>query len=156
ILYLAGSLRAAGHDVHVLDCHDVTSWDADKRELIIHKDKLIPCDILGISATTANVHWGKQLAKTWPATLKVLGGSHATYILRGPHEQFKRPWYFDSFDYVMIEEAEESFVQFANGFDKGDISKTPNLCWFNALGMLQCNPPCGLPDVTKLAPPAFD
>lgn len=156
ILYLAGSLRAAGHDVQVLDCHQVTSWNPETKSLEIHPEKLIPCDVLGISATTANVHWGKQLAKAWPAKVKVLGGSHATYILRGPHEAFKRPWYFDCFDFAIIEEAEESLVAFCDGFDKGDISKVPNLCWFNELGMLQRNPAGKLPEVTQLPGPAFD
>lgn len=156
ILYLAGSLRAAGHEVHVIDCHDVTDWDKENRKLVIHHERLTECDIVGISATTANVHWGQQLAKAWPAKVKVLGGSHATYILKGPHERFKRPSYFDGFDFIIIEEAEESFVQFCDGFDKGDISKTPNLCWFNPLGWLQRTNSCPLPDVTRLAPPAFD
>lgn len=156
ILYLAGSLRAAGHDVKVLDCHEVTSWDAERRQLLIHSEKLEACDVLGISATTANVHWGKQLAKAWPAKVKVLGGSHATYILRGPHDQFKRPWYFDGFDFAIIEEAEETFVAFCTGMDNGDVSKVPNLCWFNELGYLQRNPGGALPDVTRLAAPAFD
>src|SRR5690242_2126800 len=156
ILYLAGSLRKAGHDVSVLDCHEVTSWDAEKRELIIHHDKLTACDVLGVSATTANVHWGKQLAKAWPAKVKVLGGSHATYIATGPHQQFKRPSYFEGFDFLMVNESEETFVEFCDGWDKGDVSKTRNLCWFNALGMLEQNPQAPLPDVTKLAPPAFD
>lgn len=154
ILYLAGSLRAAGHEVKVLDCHAITSWDG--KEMSIHQEMLEPCDIVGISATTANVHWGKQLAKVWPAELKVLGGSHATYILNGPHQQFKRPSYFEGFDFVIVDEAEESFVQFANGFDQGDVRKTPNLCWFNSLGCLEKNPPCIQPDVAILAPPAFD
>jgi len=156
ILYLAGALRRAGHDVSVVDCHAVTSWDADERKLIIHKDQLPPCNVLGVSATTANVHWGQQLAKAWPADFKVLGGSHATYILRGPHDRYKRPTYFDGFDFAIIEEAEESLVAFCDGVDRGDVSKTPNLCWFNALGMLQRNRPNELPDVVRLAPPAFD
>jgi radical SAM superfamily enzyme YgiQ (UPF0313 family) len=156
ILYLAGSLRAAGHEVHVLDCHAVTSWDAENHQLILHPEKLEPCDVLGISATTANVHWGKQLAKAWPAKVKVLGGSHATYIVTGPHAQYKTPRYFEGFDFLMVREAENSFVEFCNGFDKGDVSKVPNLCWFNALGFLQQNPPDDLPDVSRLAPPAFD
>lgn len=156
ILYLAGSLRAAGHDVKVLDCHEVTSWDAERRQLLIHSEKLEACDVLGISATTANVHWGKQLAKAWPAKVKVLGGSHATYILRGPHDRFKRPYYFDGFNFAIIEEAEDTFVQFCDGFDSGDVSKVPNLCWFNELGILQRNAPSGLPEVSRLAAPAFD
>lgn len=156
ILYLAGSLREAGHDVKVIDCHQITSWDKENKRLIIHHDMLERCDVLGISATTANVHWGQQLAKAWPATMKILGGSHATYIALGPHQQFKRPSYFSGFDFLMVNESENSFVEFCDGFDKGDVSKTPNLCWFNALGFLQQNPPGDLPDVAKLAPPAFD
>jgi radical SAM superfamily enzyme YgiQ (UPF0313 family) len=151
ILYLAGSLRAAGHEVIVADCHDCTGWDAERAQLIIHHDKLESCDVLGISATTANVHWGKQLAKAWPAKVKVLGGSHATYILRGPHERFKTPEYFDGFDYIMLEESEETFVRFCNG----ERETCPNLCWFDS-GKLHRNPSCGLPEVQRLPGPAFD
>lgn len=154
ILYLAGALRSAGHDVEVMDCHVITSFDG--KDLIIHKEMLKECDVLGVSATTANVHWGRMLAKAWPAKFKVLGGSHATYILRGPHQRFKQPWYFEGFDFAIIEEAEDSFVDFCNGVDKGDVSKVPNLCWFNELGCLQRNPPNQLPEVQKLSGPAFD
>lgn len=156
ILYLAGSLRAAGHDVQVLDCHQLTSWDPVKRELIIHHEQLPSCDVLGISATTANVHWGKKLAKVWDAKVKILGGSHATYIINGPHERFKKKIYFDGFDYLMVGESENSFVEFCNAWDKGDVSKVPNLCWFNALNWLQINPSGPLPDVNVLPGPAFD
>lgn len=161
ILYLGASLERAGHDVEVLDCHDVTSWGKESHKLILHPDKMPECDVLGVSATTANVHWGQEMAKAWPAKYKVLGGTHATYILRGPHEQFKRPHYFDGFDYVMIEECEESFVQFCNVVDKGIepkkqmIPAIPDLCWFDSVGTLHKNPHLGLPDVTTLAGPAF-
>lgn len=156
ILYLAGSLRESGHDVKVFDCHQITSWDAERGQLIIHHEKLEPCDVLGISATTANVHWGKMLAKAWPAKVKVLGGSHVTYICRGPHQRFQTPKYFDGFDFLMVEECEDAFVAFCNGVDKGDLTQVPNLCWFNELGFLQRNPLGPLPDVNKIAPPAFD
>src|SRR5678816_2094951 len=146
ILYLAGALRKAGHDVKVMDCHEVTSWDSERRQLLIHTHKLEPCDVLGVSATTANVHWGKMLAKAWPAKFKVLGGSHATYILRGPHEQFKRQSYFDGFDFCIIEEAETSLAAFCDGVDRGDVSSVPNLCWFDEQGKLGRNPPSVLPD----------
>lgn len=156
ILYLAGSLREAGHDVKVLDCHQITSWDKSNKRLIIHHDQLEPCDVLGISATTANVHWGKQLAKAWPAKVKVLGGSHATYIANGPHQQYKRPHYFEGFDFLMLGESENAFVEFADGWDKGDVSTVPSLGWFNEFGMLQTNPPAVLPAVNSLPGPAFD
>jgi anaerobic magnesium-protoporphyrin IX monomethyl ester cyclase len=156
ILYLAESVRRAGHELKVLDCHQVSSWDKSSKQLIIHHEQLEPCDILGISATTANVHWGKMLAKAWPAKVKVLGGSHATYILNGPHDRYKRKSYFDGFDFCIVEEAEETFVEFCNGWDEGDVSKTPNLCWFNEFGLVQHGQVhAAVPDVAKLAP-AFD
>jgi radical SAM superfamily enzyme YgiQ (UPF0313 family) len=161
ILYLAGSLKAAGHEVVVLDCHKVTAWDEDNQKLILKPEEMIPCDVLGISATTANVHWGREMAQAWPARYKVLGGSHATNILRGPHERFKKPSYFEGFDYMIIEEAEQSLVDFCDAVDKGVeprdqlIPPIPDLCWFDAAGNLHRNPHLGLPDVTKLARPAF-
>lgn len=161
ILYLAASVEAAGHDVEVLDCHEITSWDKANDKLILHPEKMPACDVLGVSATTANVHWGQEMAAVWPAKYKVLGGSHCTNILRGPHPQFKKPSYFEHFDYMIIEEAEESFVQFCNAVDKGVepkkqmIPQIPDLCWFDSAGNLQRNPHIGLPDVTKLPRPAF-
>src|SRR4051812_48546635 len=77
VLYLAGALRRAGHEVRVMDCHsDVTTWDPCIKKLTVHPDKMPECDVLGISATTANVHWGSQMAEVWPAKHKVLGGTH--------------------------------------------------------------------------------
>ena len=156
ILYLAGELRSAGHDVKVLDCHQITSWDKRNKELRIDYSQLEPCDVLGISATTANVHWGKQLAKAWPAKTKVLGGAHATYIANGPHEKYKRPHYFEGFDFLLLGEAERSFVEFCDGWDKGDVSKVSGLAWFNELGFMQKNAPAPLPEVGSLSGPAFD
>ena len=161
ILYIASSLRKAGHDVKVFDCHALTEWDAKNQKLIIHKEKLEECDVVGISATTANCEWGKMLAKAWPAKYKVLGGTHATYILDGPHERFKKPHYFENFDYIMTQECEESFVSFCDAVDKGIeprnklLPAIPSLHWF--FGDKHCQTEKGpQPDVTKLPIPAFD
>lgn len=163
ILYLAGALRRAGHEVRVLDCHELTSWNKEEHKLIIHHNKLPDCDVLAISATTANVHWGQQLAKEWPnAKYKIIGGSHVSYILEGPHEKFKKPQYFEGFDYMMSHESEESLVAFCDAVGKGVepkkqlIPQIPNLRWFDSSGNLHKNPHLGLPDVTTLARPAFD
>lgn len=156
ILYLAGSLREYGYDVKVLDCHKVTSWDG--KNLIIHHELLEPCDVLGLSATTANVNWGQQLAKVWPAKVKVLGGTHVTHIIEGPHEKFKQKKYFEGFDYLMYGECEEAFVEFCTVIAEGINPKnknTPGLAWFDDIG-LQRNPAPALPDVTLLPGPAFD
>lgn len=173
ILYLAGSLRAAGHDVKVLDCHRVTSWDG--QNLILHKELMEECDVLGISATTANVNWGAEMAAPWPAKVKVLGGTHVTHIMEGTHERFKQKRYFEGFDYLMYGECEEAFVMFCNWRDSlmssficghgeeqprvevafRDRLQIPGLVWWDEFG-LHCNAIPALPDVTKLPPPAFD
>jgi radical SAM superfamily enzyme YgiQ (UPF0313 family) len=175
ILYLAGSLRAAGHDVKVLDCHKVTSWDGE--HLIVHKELQEPCDVLGISATTANVNWGAEMSKDWPAKVKVLGGTHVTHIMEGTHERFKQKKYFEGFNYLMYGECEEAFVQFCDARDRIDeeldrilacgssesksdkvrniMNSIPGLVWFNPFGM-QINPPPVLSELTQLPGPAFD
>lgn len=164
ILYLAGSLRAAGHDVRVLDCHQITSWE--EPNLIVHRDRMEECDVLGISATTANVNWGIEMARDWPAKVKVLGGTHVSHIVEGPHQKFKQKKYFPVFDYLMYGECEEAFVQFCNKFDEINrvfgkenspqwLNSVDGLVWFGPFGM-QMNPLPKQPDVTKLPTPAFD
>jgi radical SAM superfamily enzyme YgiQ (UPF0313 family) len=102
------------------------------------------------------------MAAAWPAKYKVLGGSHATYIIKGNHERFKKAEAFAPFNYMIVDEAEESFVAFCNAVDKGIeprkqlIPPIPDLCWFDSGGNLHRNPHFGLPDVAKLDGPAFD
>lgn len=163
ILYLAHSLREAGHDVKVKDCHLVTSWDEPNGKLILHQERMEPCDVLGISATTANVNWGAEMAKEWPATYKVLGGTHVTHIIEGPHIRFKDRRYFPVFDFLMYGECEEAFVEFCNAIDLSQAGESvlknlinvPGLIWFDANDKAIFNAPPKKPDVTKLAP-AFD
>jgi radical SAM superfamily enzyme YgiQ (UPF0313 family) len=116
------------------------------------------CDVLGISATTANVNWGSEMVKPWPAKVKVLGGTHVTHIMEGPHERFKQRKYFDGFDYVMYGECEDSFTTFCNKLDSGqDVRRTgevDGLVYWDVLGRHQNGKPKD-PDVTRLAP-AFD
>ena len=156
LLYVAAAVRQAGHEVKILDCHDVTKLDRDTQKLIIDKEKQEPCDILGISATTANVIWGEQMAQDWPAKVKVLGGPHVTHIFNGTHERFKTKKYFGLWDYLMYGEAEEAFSEFCTRFDRGgDLKTVPGIIYFNALGR-QMNPEPHPPDVNKLPTPAYD
>jgi len=165
LLYLAASLRQAGHDVKIQDCHKLSEWDGEK--LKVNPALLEPCDILGVSIVTPNAEFGGQLAAAWPATLKVAGGPHVTYIVEGPHARFKTPKYFEGFDFLMTGECEESFVWFCNRFDDSKLNgyahprraleqaHIPGLVYFDALGM-HANPQPPLPDVTKLPMPAYD
>ena len=154
ILYLAGSLRQAGHDVKVLDCHKVTSWDGE--QLILHPELMEPCDVLGVSATTANVNWGCEMVEPWPAKIKVLGGTHVTHIIEGPHERFKQKKYFPVFDYLMYGECEEAFVEFCDRASRNcDFTGIPGLVKTNNPFSMRSLPPRS-PDVTKIPGPAFD
>ena len=156
LLYVAAAARAAGHDVSLLDCHDVTKLDRETQKLIVDNSKQEPCDILGVSATTANVVWGEQMVKDWPAKVKVLGGPHVTHIMHGTHEKFKTKKYFTEWDYLMYGEAEEAFAEFCTKFDAGeDLRKVPGIIYFDGLGKHQ-NPEPKPPDVTTLPCPAYD
>jgi radical SAM superfamily enzyme YgiQ (UPF0313 family) len=158
ILYLAGSLREAGHDVRVLDCHRVTGWDGEN--LILHKELMEPCDILGISATTANVNWGIEMARDWPAKVKVLGGTHVTHIMEGSHEKFKKAKYFPVFDYLFGGECEEIFPIFCTHWEKGWLDSWKQRYIHGVVHKLGdslfWHGPFREPDVTKLPGPAFD
>lgn len=156
LLYLAASLREAGHDVKIIDCHKISTFDAEANKLRVDPAQMEPCDILGVSIVTPNAEFGGQLAALWPAKIKVAGGPHVTYIAEGPHAQFKQKKYFEGFDFLMCGECEESFVWFCNAFDKGeDLTRIPGVAWFNAFGMQHVTSP-PLPDVTKMPCPAYD
>jgi radical SAM superfamily enzyme YgiQ (UPF0313 family) len=157
LLYLGAALRKAGHDVKIVDCHKFCSVSESTGKLIVQKDKLEPCDVLGISCVTPNAEFGGQLAEAWPAKVKVAGGPHVTYILEGPHAKFKHRDYFRGFDYLMSGECEETFVQFCDYFSKGMLSMPiPGLGRFRKDGTVDWNPSGALPDVTKMALPAYD
>src|SRR5882724_10828467 len=157
LLYLAAPLRAAGHDVKIVDCHKLSTFDSVTNKLIVNKESMEPCDILGVSIVTPNAEFGGQLAAAWPAKVKVAGGPHVTYIIEGPHQKFKQKKYFEGFDYLMCGECEDTFVEFCDAWEKGDNSRflrIPGLTWFNDFG-IQINPHSALPDVTKLPLPAY-
>lgn len=156
LLYLAACLREAGHDVKIIDCHRISTFDPETNKLCVDPAQMEECDILGVSIVTPNAEFGGQLAALWPAKIKVAGGPHVTYIVEGPHAQFKQKKYFEGFDFLMTGECEESFVQFCNAYDASDdLTKILGVTWFNPFGM-QHNPSPPLPDVTKMPCPAYD
>ena len=98
LLYLGACLRKAGHEVKIIDCHKISTFDSESNKLRVDPGQLEPCDILGVSIVTPNAEFGGQLAALWPAKIKVGGGPHVTYIIDGPHAQFKQKKYFEGFD----------------------------------------------------------
>ena len=154
LLYLASEVRKAGHEVKVMFAHEVTSWDAARKRMVVHPEKMPVCDYLGVSSTTPQIQWASEMAKAWPARCKILGGTHATYIMNGPYAEYKQPQYFPGFDYLMCGECNETLVQF---IDKGPDG-VPGAWCVERDAMVPMSgvrtPP--LPDVTKMSLPAFD
>src|ERR1700693_125938 len=83
LLYLGAALRKAGHDVKIVDCHKYCSVSESTGKLVVQKDKLEPCDVLGISCVTPNAEFGGQLAEAWPAKVKVAGGAAPAFLPGG-------------------------------------------------------------------------
>jgi radical SAM superfamily enzyme YgiQ (UPF0313 family) len=79
--------------------------------------------------------------------------------MEGPHERFKTKKYFPVFDFLMQGECEEAFVELCNWYDHGGytspILAIPGIIYFDGFGIHSNGTP-KKPDVTKLAPPAFD
>ena len=158
VIYLAGALRAAGHQVRILDAHSITSWDGEN--MTIHVGMLPECDVLGMSGTSANVNWGAAVASAWPARFKVLGGRHVHDTMKSCQTRFKHPKFFRGFDYVMTGECEESFVQFCNRVGGARSMDFSGIDGLYAVDQNELRPMGGPfpkdPDLTKIPTPAFD
>ena len=154
IVYLAAILRDAGHEVKLMFAHEVTAWDHARKRMIVLPDKMPKCDYLGVSSTTPQIQWASEMAAAWPAKCKILGGTHATYIMNGPYPEYKHPQYFRGFDYVLCGECEETLLKFIES-DTGEVpgAWAVHEDFMEPLHRLRTPP---LPDVTKLPLPAFD
>lgn len=153
IVYLASVLRSRGHEVKLMFAHEVTSWDAAQRKMVVHREKMPKCEYLGVSSTTPQIQWACEMAAAWPADCKILGGSHATFIMNGPYAEYRQAKYFRGFDYILCGECEESLPRFIEKSRRG----VPGAWMVGDHAML----PLGaeevprLPDVKELPLPAF-
>ena len=50
LLYLGAALRKAGHDVKIVDCHKFCTVSESTGKLVVQKERLEACDILGVVA----------------------------------------------------------------------------------------------------------
>lgn len=111
ILYLAAWLRS-GYEVALLDgpvrCASVESA---AKQIIDFRP-----DVLGLSATTLNIHAAARLAERVSAAVDVttiVGGPHVTAV---PEETFRR---FPAFDFAVIGEGEAAFAGFLKAMFSG-------------------------------------
>lgn len=108
LLFIAGSLRAAGHEVRVLDNEAERLPRDDIYRLF---DSFNP-DVVGFSLWTSNINYesnlGRELKQRKPSLKVIVGGPHLDLYSRETLERF------DYIDYGFVGEAEQTVVEWAN------------------------------------------
>jgi len=169
ILYIAGSLRQAGHDVQIYDLHKAfytcrENGYFEEKELadffeeyfnsVINKNKF---DVLGISclfnvASSTVEEMAIRCKRVSPSTKIVLGGHYPTYMYREVLES-------GVCDYVVLGEAEKEFVwlnnHLADPLITQKVANNPHIVDLNCVK----NPDkkaAVIQDMDSLAMPAWD
>jgi len=105
-LYLGTLARDAGYDVEILN-ENILRRD-------IRKEELMDVDILCVSAMTATVERGKDIAHQYKEIRHALGLPAKT-IIGGIHASMIPEDVVDDFDQVFVGEAETKFIDVLNG-----------------------------------------
>jgi radical SAM superfamily enzyme YgiQ (UPF0313 family) len=115
IMYLAASLRRAGHEVHFVDVAVEAGWE----------DRVVGLgpDVVGYSVITGNhgafLEANRRLKRRC-RFLSLWGGPHPTFFPEFIHE--------GGVDAICVGEGEEAIVDLADAIDRGaDITGIPNL-----------------------------
>jgi anaerobic magnesium-protoporphyrin IX monomethyl ester cyclase len=150
LAYLAGSVRAAGFDVQILDMNNHVYSDERLKKLIMDYNP----QVIGISVKTATANVSAQIIRKlkniFPKITYVAGGPHIT--LCGNEFLQESP----QIDLGVIGEGEDSFVQLIKNIKAGgkDISKISGIC-YRENGNLVFNT-YENPDISKLPLPDFE
>lgn len=112
LLYVAGALRHAGHDV-MLDL----SEDAEAQERLDFSD----ADVVGITSTTSQFKKALRLAEAAheQGKLVIMGGPHPT---SSPHETLESGYV----DYVVRSEGEATAVELLSGIEQANGNFVPS------------------------------
>ncbi len=114
-------LRAAGHDVSILDASVQRLDVAETARRAIETG----ADVIGMGALSPNYQFTLEVARLLregcSATL-VLGGVHATTMTRSAIDD-------DVYDYVIAGEADQVFPQLLEAIPHGDRPQLPGVCW---------------------------
>ncbi|AGW13768.1 B12-binding domain-containing radical SAM protein [Megalodesulfovibrio gigas] len=152
--YLASSLQAAGHAVHVRD------WNAPGDEASLLEDcrRLAP-GLVGVKVFTKDT---AAAMATVRAIRRALSGTRI--ILGGPHPSCAEPAEvmadFPELDYAFRGEAEAALPALASLLEHGSpdddsLAAIPGLVWRSADGV-RANPPALTRDLPGLPQPAWD
>ncbi len=105
LLSLAGSLRAAGHQVEVLDGEPDRLGSAEIVARVLRADP----DVLGVTSTTPEIHVAQAIVAgakaARPRLMTVLGGAHASAL---PEETLEGT---PGLDYLVVGEGERALVE---------------------------------------------
>lgn len=149
-LYLAASLRRAGHEV--TGVINALLPDFSLRELQRHLAQQRP-DVVGISALTAEASFAHLLAafvkKSSPQT-KVLMGGH--YPSNDPERALADP----QVDFCILGEGEEPIVRFAEALERGNFDSCPALAFQKEGSIVKTPSPPLLQDLDRLPYPSWD
>jgi radical SAM superfamily enzyme YgiQ (UPF0313 family) len=144
-LYLAASLRAAGHAVAL---HDASAPAAPRdAETIAGRIADFGADLVGLHLKTQHIQpayaFARALDGRWPL---VAGGPHATVCPEEPLDH--------GFDYLLRGEAEHSLAELADALDgKRRLAEVAGLAWRDAGGVHLAPPRGFIEDLDALAPP---
>jgi anaerobic magnesium-protoporphyrin IX monomethyl ester cyclase len=151
--HLAASLRAAGHDVALLDA-SAPNAPHDHDEIYLRVASFVP-DLVGLHLKTLHVQPAYALADALAGFTLVAGGPHATIV---PDEPLAR-----GFAYAIRGEGEDTLVELADAIDAmrcranrrafRSLADIAGLSWHDR-GMVRHNPTRPFnTDLDRLAPP---
>ncbi len=148
IAYIASSLRAAGHDVQIIDAI-VELLDAEQ---VLEKIKRFDTQIVGVTAMTPTFQGAQeaaQLAKR-AGCIVVMGGVHMALFARETLE-------YDYVDYGVIGEGEDVMVSLCDALERdGSVEGIAGLAYKKADGKIVTGAPVVVEDLDSLPIPAFD
>ena len=151
--YLAGSARAAGLDVAIVDAKIM---DHDSPEETVAAIRELNRTVVGLSALTVELASARAIARALKnfdsKVITILGGAHANAL---PGETLAHS---PEFDYLMTGESETSLVAFVNAIKAGVMPvNIPGLWQRNADGACACQSPARYDhDIAALPYPAWD
>ena len=135
LLYIASSLKKAGHQVVLIDV-DIEELRMNE---IIQKVEQSKVDVVGITATTATYGYSKMILKEIKkksSIVTIMGGIHITIMMR--EVLIDTP----ELDFGIYGEGEETFVELLECFKKKkELNQVKGLIFRNEKGEIEVNSP---------------
>ena len=147
IAYVASALEKAGHSVSIIDAIAL----ALSKDQVMDRIKEFNPKVVGVTAMTPTVRGAleaSRLVKKVGDIITVMGGVHMSILA-------KETLTFDSVDYGIVGEAEESMVEFCNAIEKNEsYEQIEGLC-YEKDGEIHVGNPRIVSDVNTLPMPSY-